>query len=59
MEGDIFVMLLNDLKREGWNEQAAEIETQMKLRADQWNRQAYPFGSEMAWGSTAQEEVYA
>ena len=59
MEGDIFLMLLNDLKREGWNEQAAEIETQMKLRADQWNRQAYPFGSEMAWDSTGQEEVYA
>ena len=59
MEGDIFVMLLKDLKREGWEEKAADIENQMKVRADRWNQQTYPFGSEMAWDSTGQEEVYA
>jgi hypothetical protein len=59
MEGDIFVMVLKDMKREGWNEKAAELESLMKHRADQWKEQAYPFGSEMAWDSTGQEEVFA
>ena len=31
----------------------------MQLRADRWKNEAYPFGSEMAWDSTGQEEVYA
>ncbi len=31
----------------------------MKARADLWRKLAYPFGSEMAWDSTGQEEVYA
>ncbi len=59
MEGDIFLMLLKDLKREGWNPQAAELESAMKERADRWHSEAFPFGSEMAWDSTGQEEVYA
>jgi hypothetical protein len=59
MEGDIFVMLLKDLKREGWTEKAAELETAMKERANVWSHAAFPFGSEMAWDSTGQEEVFA
>ena len=59
MEGDIFVLLLKDLKREGWKEKADELEARMKVRADHWSKEAYPFGSEMAWDSTGQEEVYA
>ncbi len=59
MEGDIFLALLTDLKREGWTEKANEIEKLMKERADRWKNEAYPFGSEMAWDSTGQEEVYA
>ncbi|HEU5397265.1 MAG TPA: DUF5695 domain-containing protein, partial [Verrucomicrobiae bacterium] len=59
MEGDIFVMLLKDLKREGWTEKAGEVEAQMKQRADVWKSREYPFGSEMAWDSTGQEEVFA
>jgi hypothetical protein len=59
MNGDIFVMLLEDLKREGWKEQADYIEASMRRRADRWNADAYPFGSEMAWDSTGQEEIYA
>jgi hypothetical protein len=31
----------------------------MRARADLWKEQAYPFGSEMPWDSTGQEEVYA
>jgi hypothetical protein len=59
MEGDIFLMLLQDLEREGWTEQAAAVKAAMKARADEWGHAAYPFGSEMAWDSTGQEEVYA
>lgn len=59
MEGDIFVQILADLKREGMTTEAAALETQMRSRADRWNKQAYPFGSEMPWDSTGQEEVYA
>ena len=59
MEGDIFLAVLEDLKREGWTEKATDIETLMKERADRWKQEAYPFGSEMAWDSTGQEEVYA
>ncbi len=58
MEGTILIRVLEDLKREGWTEQANLIEARMKGRADQWVKQEYPFGSEMAWDSTGQEEVY-
>jgi hypothetical protein len=47
------------LKREGWTEKADELEQAMKVRADRWNAEPYPFGSEMAWDSTGQPEVYA
>lgn len=59
MEGDIFVQILNDLKREGMNEQANNLEDKMRARADHWKNETYPFGSEMPWDSTGQEEVYA
>ena len=53
------MMLLDDLKREGWQEQADYLEGAMKRRVDRWNGEAYPFGSEMAWDSTGQEEIFA
>jgi hypothetical protein len=59
MNGDVFVFLLEDLKREAWKEQADYVEGAMKRRADRWNGDAYPFGSEMAWDSTGQEEIFA
>ncbi len=59
MEGDVFVGLLDDLRREGWTDKAHLIEARMQARADRWKTEAYPFGSEMAWDSTGQEEVYA
>lgn len=58
MDGTIFLLLLDDLKREGWQSQAAALESQLKARADDWNRRALPYGSEMAWDSTGQEEIY-
>ena len=59
MEGDIFVHILEDLKRENMTTQATELESAMRKRADHWKQEAYPFGSEMPWDSTGQEEVYA
>jgi hypothetical protein len=59
MEGDIFVFILEDLKREGRREQAEALEASMRKRAEHWREQAFPFGSEMPWDSTGQEEVYA
>ena len=58
MEGDIVLEVLKDLKREGWTEKANDVEALMKERAERWRKEAYPFGSEMAWDSTGQEEVY-
>jgi len=59
MEGDIFLQVLADLRREGMNTQADDLEAKMKVRASRWKDEAYPFGSEMPWDSTGQEEVYA
>lgn len=59
MEGDIFLQILTDLKREGMTTQADNLEAKMKARTDRWKQEAYPFGSEMPWDSTGQEEVYA
>ncbi|MBW3468213.1 DUF5695 domain-containing protein [Arthrospiribacter ruber] len=58
MEGTVFLRILEDLKREGMDELADELESVMKKRADVWAELAYPFGSEMPWDSTGQEEVY-
>lgn len=59
MEGDVFLDILKDLKREGMTQEATEMERLMKERADHWRSLKYPFGSEMAWDSTGQPEVYA
>ncbi|MBS1792788.1 MAG: hypothetical protein JSS81_02980 [Acidobacteria bacterium] len=59
MEGSVFPALLDELKRENLKNQADEIEVLMRERAEAWNREEYPFGSEMAWDSTGQEEIYA
>lgn len=58
MEGTIFYLILMDLKSEGMNDMASVLETEMKKRAVHWSTLEYPFGSEMPWDSTGQEEVY-
>jgi hypothetical protein len=59
MEGDVFLFVLQDLQREGLTAQAHSLEQMLRVRADHWKDEAYPFGSEMPWDSTGQEEVYA
>lgn len=44
--------VLQDLQNEGTTTAV------MKTRANLWNSEAVPFGSEMAWDSTGQEAVY-
>ncbi|SDQ22080.1 DUF5695 domain-containing protein [Flagellimonas zhangzhouensis] len=58
MEGSVFLFILEDLKNEGLTEMANDLEEQMKQRAIHWRALDYPFGSEMPWDSTGQEEVY-
>jgi len=58
MGGTVFLRILEDLQREGWTEQAAALEATMRGRAEIWRSLGYPFGSEMPWDSTGQEEVY-
>lgn len=58
MEGTVFILILEDLKREGYTDLAADLEKTMKGRTDHWATLSYPFGSEMSWDSTGQEEVY-
>lgn len=58
MEGSIFLFVLNDLKNEGLDDMAGQLEAAMRKRAEHWHTLAYPFGSEMPWDSTGQEEVY-
>ena len=58
MEGSVFLHILADLKAEGWWEQARQLEQKMKIRTDHWASLNYPFGSEMPWDSTGQEEVF-
>ena len=58
MEGSVFILILEDLKHEGYTDLAADLEKTMKARADHWATLNYPFGSEMSWDSTGQEEVY-
>lgn len=59
MEGDIFLAVLDDLEREAMTAQASALESAMRARAGVWQKEPYPFGSEMPWDSTGQEEVYA
>ena len=58
MVGSVFPSLVHDLRREGWNDQADQLEAYMKTREAHWRTLRYPFGSEMPWDSTGQEEVY-
>lgn len=58
MEGSVFLFILKDLLREQFDELATDLTTKMKERAVHWKALKYPFGSEMPWDCTGQEEVY-
>lgn len=58
MEGSVFLFILQDLQREQFHELATDLTAKMKDRALHWKALKYPFGSEMPWDCTGQEEVY-
>jgi hypothetical protein len=58
MVGSVFPEILRDLRREGWTEKADKVEAYMRGREQHWVGLRYPFGSEMPWDSTGQEEIY-
>ncbi|HVU37691.1 MAG TPA: DUF5695 domain-containing protein [Opitutales bacterium] len=58
MDGTIFLLLLDDLKHEHWPDQYQLLYGILQNRANDWNARPLPFGSEMAWDCTGQEEVY-
>lgn len=58
MVGSVFPEVVRDLRREDWNDKADEIEAYMRQRETHWASLRYPFGSEMPWDSTGQEEIY-
>ncbi|EJD01001.1 uncharacterized protein FOMMEDRAFT_21464 [Fomitiporia mediterranea MF3/22] len=58
MDETVFLYLLEDLKREGLTANATAMESRMKARQAVWAGMRFPFASEMAWDSTAQEGVY-
>src|SRR5262249_10830643 len=59
MDGDIFVLLLYDLKRENMAEQATYLEGAMKSRGGSLDNEAYSVGWEKAWGCDGEEEIFA
>lgn len=59
MEGTVFLRVLEDLRSEGMTDKANALEGWMREREAHWRSEQYPFGSEMPWDSTGQEEVYA
>ncbi|CRK42312.1 hypothetical protein BN1723_000726 [Verticillium longisporum] len=54
----VFGFILQDLFREGETRKAEQLEARMRERAQLWDSQDVPYGSEMAWDSTGQEGVY-
>jgi len=66
MVGSVWLHLLQDLHEEAdapgahaWLRHGAdELQAFMASRAQAWSKSPFPFGSEMPWDSTGQEEVY-
>ncbi|WP_283680264.1 DUF5695 domain-containing protein [Lentilactobacillus sp. Marseille-Q4993] len=58
MVGSVHRWILDDLQAEGWKDQADKFVKYMCERYNIWSSLQYPYGSEMPWDSTGQEEVY-
>ncbi|ORY70398.1 uncharacterized protein BCR38DRAFT_521188 [Pseudomassariella vexata] len=54
----VFGEILADLTRESETDKAQTFTELMRSRAEQWDSEEIPYGSEMAWDSTGQEGVY-
>ncbi len=58
MVGSIFPKIIHDMQVEGWSARADKLLAFMHARERYWVTRRYPFGSEMPWDSTGQEEIY-
>lgn len=58
MVGSVHLWILQDLINEKWSEEAINFKKYMHFRYQIWDKLQYPYGSEMPWDSTGQEEVY-
>ncbi len=59
IDGEVYLHILNDLKREGWTRQAQVLENYERGRAAYWSAERYPYESEMSWDSVVQQEIYS
>ena len=57
MVGSIFEMILSDLIREGWANEARELQDTVERRMAVWLKMPFPYGSEFSWDSTGHEEI--
>jgi len=58
MVGSVFPEILKDLRSTDMVSEAGRFEKVMNTRISIWTHRQYPFGSEMPWDSTGQEEIY-
>src|SRR5208337_471876 len=58
MEGSIAIDILEDIKRQGWQEEYNNLLDQMKQCEDQFVRDPYPYSSELIIDQTAHQQVY-
>ena len=55
--GSAFQLILDDLEREGFEEEAAPLRKMVEQRLSKWSQMVFPYGSEFPWDSTGQEEI--
>jgi Family of unknown function (DUF5695) len=58
MEGSNAIYILNDLQKEGWNEEYKNLRQQMMECNEEFLRDPYPYSSELVIDQTAHEQVY-
>lgn len=59
MEGSVFLDLMNDLQFEGLTEEFQQMKRLQQQRLAIWVSLPAPYGSEMPWDSTGQEEIWS
>jgi hypothetical protein len=58
MEGSNAINILDDIHKEGWNEEYDNLRRQMSQCNDEFLRDPYPYSSELVIDQTAHEQVY-
>ena len=58
MEGSIAIDILEDIKRQGWQQEYTDLLEQMKQCEEQFVRDPYPYSSELIIDQTAHQQVY-